>query len=129
MGGATLPTSSVLRMVGDGARHMATDSFERRVTFGQDGRRPPGRQLCRSSPWPVHQKIVPWLKSTTFDMIGNDFQWIGRSMAQSPTNPNTIALPRVPRLEFSTIGAGRSDGDVGMVLAAVRLPSQECALT
>ena len=49
MGGATLPTSSVLRMVGDGARHMATDSFESRVTFEQDGRRPSGRQPARSA--------------------------------------------------------------------------------
>ena len=32
----------------------------------------------------------------------------------------TIALPRIPRLESSVIGACRSDGDV---------PSQECALT
>ena len=62
-------------------------------------------------------------------MDGSGFQWIGRSMAQSPTNPNTIALPRVPRLDSWMIGACRSDGDVGMVLAAVRLPSQECALT
>src|SRR4030081_218822 len=92
MGGATLPTSSVLRMVGDGARHMATDSFERRVTFGQDGRRPPRRLPGRSSLWPVHQKIVPWLKSTTFGMIGNDFQWIGRGMGQSPKNSKKISL-------------------------------------
>jgi hypothetical protein len=31
MGGATAPASSVLRIVCDGARHMATDSFECRM--------------------------------------------------------------------------------------------------
>ena len=56
----------------------------------------------------------------TFDRGRENLQRIVRNTIQSMTKPNTIALPRVPRLEFSMIGASRSDGDV---------PSQECALT
>src|SRR6185295_9090626 len=46
MGAATLPTSSVLRTVCDGARHMAANSCKCRVALAYDGRRPIGRQ-----PW------------------------------------------------------------------------------
>jgi hypothetical protein len=138
MGAATLPTSSVLRTVCDGARTCASTTAGNKARAAMTPASAPIARIEGRLTWRQILSNVEWLQPTmTAVLEAVNHVAAGASvtvavgiarMATFEANLIAIALGGVPRLVFLQIGG--AIGRTGRrAVAGVRLPSQEFALT